>query len=78
MSEEKTYSQMRKEFYNSFETKIVPMLQPYEAERKRTRIVASIVSAIFGVLGIMIFILLFLEDYKLINDGFSLDKLVLF
>ncbi len=72
MSEEKTYSQMRKEFYNSFETKIVPMLQPYEAERKRTRIIASIVSAIFGVLGIMIFILLFLEDYKLINDGFSI------
>ena len=45
---------MRKEFYNSFETKIVPKIKPFEAERKKTRALASMVSVGLVLIGIIL------------------------
>lgn len=77
MSEEKTYSQMRKEFYNSFETKIVPKIKPFEAERKKTRALASMVSVGLVLIGIILLLAPLFEPFTSNDNNSNLPTLCL-
>ena len=48
---EKTYSQMRKEFFEKYTNKIIPLVQEHENARKFKLVLAVIVSGILFVLG---------------------------
>ena len=58
-AEAKSYSQMRREFYEKFQTKIVPWVRKYDNERKKKLVLAIISSGILAGLGLFLIFLLF-------------------
>ena len=51
MEEAKSYSQMRREFYEKYTNKIVPRIRIYEDTRKTKLITAILISSILAILG---------------------------
>ncbi len=68
---------MRKEFYNSFETKIVPKIKPFEAERKKTRALASMVSVGLVLIGIILLLAPLFEPFTSNDNNSNLPTLCL-
>jgi len=62
MSEKKSYSQIRKEFYDKYKNIIVPKVRVYDNKRKIRLIIAAIGSSILFLLGIFTLLFLFLAD----------------
>lgn len=55
----KSYSQMRREFYENYQRKIVPMVKQFDNQRKFKLVIAGIGSAFFSILGLLCLFLLF-------------------
>ena len=66
--EVKSYSEIRKEFYYKYKTKIVPQVRQYESERKKKYTLALILSVSLAVLGIILLVCAFVF-VKSDNDG---------
>ena len=62
MSEEKTYSQIRNEFYEKYRTKIVPRVLCFEKERKTKLVIATIIASILTLIGLIIIFYIFLNE----------------
>lgn len=56
---EKSYSEMRREFYKKYQEIIVPAVKKFEKERKIRLIIAIICSSIFSMLGVISLVLPF-------------------
>ncbi len=56
---EKSYSEMRREFYEKYQKNIVPAVKRFEKERKTRLIIAIICSSILSILGAICFLLSF-------------------
>jgi len=69
MSDEKTYSQMRREFYEKYQRKFVPYLQQFEHERKCKLVLAAVLASIFGILGTLLLSVIFFLESKKDCDG---------
>ena len=50
----KSYSQMRRDFYEKYQKKILPCVKKYDSERKKKLISAVICSSIFAVIGLFL------------------------
>ena len=78
MSEqEKSYSQMRKDFYEKYKTKIVPTVQKYEQERKTKLILAIISSSISAILGSLLLFVAYSNGGIFAKDNEGVVKLSL-
>lgn len=62
MAEYKSYYEMRKDFFEKFKTKILPMVRRHEDERKRKLRKAIIIFTLLFIIGIFIIALSFLVD----------------
>ena len=69
MAEEKSYTQMRKEFQDKFFNELSPALQSYDNERKWKLVFASIGAGIFGILGILFAASVFIADSNDAREG---------
>lgn len=65
MPEVTNYSQMRKDFYEKYQQKILPIVRKYDEERKKKLAIAIISAVLFSILGI------FLLNYSLDASLFS-------
>lgn len=63
--EAKSYQQMRKEFNEAYHKAIVPKVQKFEHERRKTRIIATIVSTILAIVCTFFVFLAFVSNTEL-------------
>ncbi len=66
---EKSYSEIRREFYEKYQKVIVPAVKKFDNERKRKLVIAIICSTILSIPGILCFISLFGGDvqFEMVN-----------
>ena len=51
MAEVKSYSDMRREFYEKYQKNIVPVVKNFDKERKIKRVLATIAATILSIIG---------------------------
>lgn len=72
----KSYSQMRKEFYTSYKEEIAPFVKKFDGERKKKLVFAIIGSTFFCILGIVSLLALFINGAGNHDSGSSLKSAV--